>query len=126
MTSSTDACPPLSLPRLPFAKQPDEVLFSIPRSLLLNTSNSQLASLLTEAERSSLRNWTPLILTMMWEARQPDSRWRPYFDIMPTEFDSLMFWSEEELRELKGSTIVGEFAYAQPCRSCLVALLQRR
>ena len=100
---------------LPPTKQPDELLFSIPRSLLLNTTNSRLASLLTEAERASLRNWTPLILTMMWEARQPDSRWRPYFDSMPTEFDSLMFWSTEELHELKGSTIVGESACAQAC-----------
>jgi SET domain-containing protein 6 len=83
------------------------VLFSIPRSLLLNTVNSKLSSLLKPEEWSSLKNWTPLILVMMWESKQPDSRWREYLDIMPTTFDSLMFWSPENLAELQGSTIVG-------------------
>ncbi|CAH7672320.1 expressed protein [Phakopsora pachyrhizi] len=34
------------------------------------------------------------------------NNWGPYFDLMPEEFDTLMFWSEEELDELKGSTIL--------------------
>lgn len=44
---------------------------------------------------------------MMWESKQPDSLWRQYFDIMPASFDSLMFWTDEDLAELTGSTIVG-------------------
>jgi SET domain-containing protein 6 len=83
------------------------ILFSIPRTLLLNTSNSKLQSLLTSEEWNSLKNWTPLILTMMWESQQPDSLWKPYFDIMPTQFNSLMFWSQDELKELEGCAVLG-------------------
>jgi SET domain-containing protein 6 len=36
------------------------------------------------------------------------SRWKPYFDILPTEFNSLMFWSKEELEELQGSAVLGK------------------
>jgi SET domain-containing protein 6 len=63
---------------------------------------------LTEDERKILTGWTPLILSMMWESQQPDSLWKEYFDIMPTNFDSLMFWSKAELRQLRGSAVLGE------------------
>lgn len=98
------------VPRL----QEEAVLFSIPRSLLLNTSNSNLYTLLKPEELATLRNWTGLILVMMWEYLNPQSTWRPYFDIMPTQFDSLMFWTESELAELKGSTIVGKDLLSRP------------
>lgn len=31
--------------------------------------------------------------------------WGPYFDVMPTTFDTPMFWKERDLRELKGTSI---------------------
>lgn len=39
-----------------------------------------------------------------------DANWKPYFDIMPpaNSFDSLMFWSEEELAELEGCMVLGK------------------
>ena len=40
--------------------------------------------------------------------RGAESRWKPYFDILPNEFNSLMFWSKEELEELKGSAVLGK------------------
>jgi SET domain-containing protein 6 len=33
------------------------------------------------------------------------SRWRPYFDVLPEEFDTPMFWSNQELAELQASAI---------------------
>lgn len=36
------------------------------------------------------------------------SPWKPYFDILPENFDSLMFWSEDELRYLEGSAVVNK------------------
>lgn len=45
---------------------------------------------------------------MMWESRQEDSLWKPYFDIMPRQFDSLMFWDESELKELEGCAVLCE------------------
>jgi len=33
-------------------------------------------------------------------------------DILPTTFDTPMFWSEVELSELKGTSIFGSFSFA--------------
>lgn len=40
------------------------------------------------------------------------SRWSPYLDILPTEFDTLMFWSEAELQDLAGSAVVDKIGKA--------------
>ncbi|EGG03367.1 uncharacterized protein MELLADRAFT_90239 [Melampsora larici-populina 98AG31] len=97
------------------------ILFSIPRppvsnSPLLTIGTSDFLSKLgtSDAEKIS-RNWIPLLMTMMWErARGYDQSvpshmsWRPYFEMMPTEFDTLMFWSDDELKELQASTVLGK------------------
>lgn len=44
---------------------------------------------------------------MMYEYLRT-STWKPYFSLLPNKFDSLMFWSDEELAELEGSTVLGK------------------
>lgn len=46
---------------------------------------------------------------MMYE-RLRTSTWTPYFELLPEEgsFNSLMFWTEEELKELTGSTVLSK------------------
>lgn len=47
------------------------------------------------------------MLVMLYEYLQgSQSKWAPYFRVLPTRFDTLMFWSEAELRELQASAIV--------------------
>ena len=38
--------------------------------------------------------WVPLILAVMYEYTNPDSKWRPYLDLFPdyAELDPPMFW----------------------------------
>lgn len=44
---------------------------------------------------------------MMYEYLQgSNSRWKPYFDVLPRQFDTLMFWSEDELKELQSSAVL--------------------
>jgi SET domain-containing protein 6 len=44
---------------------------------------------------------------MIYEyGRGPDSTWKPYFDILPSTFDTLIYWSENELEELQASAVV--------------------
>jgi SET domain-containing protein 6 len=46
---------------------------------------------------------------MLYEYLQGDqSRWKPYFDVLPKEFDTPIFWSEDELRELQGTCLTTE------------------
>ena len=54
-----------------------------------------------------LDTWMSLILTMIYEAGQgPESQWWPYLNILPTEFDTLMYWSSAELAELQASQVL--------------------
>jgi len=85
-------------------------LFSLPRELVLSIHTASLPPLLERDEWSFVNHgWTGLILCMMYENfKQEESKWHPYLELMPTQFDSLMFWSEEELLELKGSVVIGK------------------
>lgn len=47
------------------------------------------------------------MLVMIYEfLKGTSSKWAPYFQILPTSFDTLMFWSPAELNELQASAIV--------------------
>ncbi|KAL5528774.1 RMS1 [Sanghuangporus sanghuang] len=85
-------------------------LFTIPRSLTLSTRTSVLPRLLGDASWRSFqlnKGWVGLILCMMWEeSRGLDSKWSGYLEILPTAFDTPMFWSEDELKELEGTAVL--------------------
>lgn len=54
-------------------------------------------------------NWVSLILIMIYEYLQGDkSHWKPYFDVLPNQFETLMWWSDKELGELQASSIVAK------------------
>jgi SET domain-containing protein 6 len=67
--------------------------------------------LLGEEDWTSLGNgWQPLIFSMMWEeSKGKKSYWSGYLEDLPEGFDTLMFWSDEELDALQGSTIRGAY-----------------
>lgn len=51
--------------------------------------------------------WVPLLLTLMYEYTNKDSKWKPYLDLLPNieEFGHPLFWTVEELEdEMKGKT----------------------
>lgn len=82
----------------------DEELFSIPRASILTNETTDLpANLRKELDHP----WLSLILVMVHEyLKGTESSWYPYFNLLPESFDSLMFWSDEELQSLKGSAVV--------------------
>lgn len=88
----------------------DETLFSIPRTTILTTETSSIPKTIA----SELQDpWLSLILTMLYEHQQAqESKWAPYFDVLPTDFNSLMYWSEDELKDLKGSAVVNKIGKA--------------
>ncbi|EEQ90134.1 hypothetical protein RJZ56_006799 [Blastomyces dermatitidis] len=86
----------------------DEELFAIPQNLVLSFQNSKLKDLLHISEKD-LGPWLCLILVMIYEYLQGGaSPWSRYFQVLPTEFDTLMFWTDEELRELSGSAVLNK------------------
>jgi hypothetical protein len=52
--------------------------------------------------------WTGLILALLYENAQKDSRWRAYLDILPEGLDVPTMWSEEDRAELKGTSLDGK------------------
>lgn len=108
---------------------PETVLFTIPRNSVICSSTSQLPQEIpqlfdlhaavdgadddmAEAGEDSTDSppqdsWTSLILIMMYEhLRGPASRWKPYLDVLPSAFNTPMFWSDQELTELQASPVV--------------------
>lgn len=86
-----------------------EDLFAIPRSAALQSS--ALPSYIRHAN-SSIEDdpWASLLLALLYEhaqAKRGNSIWKPYLDVLPTEsdFDTLMFWTDEELDELQASAV---------------------
>jgi SET domain-containing protein 6 len=46
---------------------------------------------------------------MLYEYLQGDvSKWKPYFDVLPHSFDTPIFWTEAELKELEGTCLTAE------------------
>ena len=104
------------------------MLFTIPRKSVICSITSQLSQEIPQIadidsnidsaedeiliERGSMSSanqdsWTSLILIMIYEhLRGPASRWKPYLDVLPTVFNTPMFWSENELKELQASPVI--------------------
>ena len=83
-----------------------EELFAIPRGLILSVQNSKLSEVLAQ-NLQELGPWMSLMLVMIYEYLSGEqSVWSSYFKVLPKQFDTLMWWSESELRELQGSAVV--------------------
>ncbi|KAH9058770.1 SET domain-containing protein [Lactarius vividus] len=91
--------------------QQDHTLFSLPRDLTLSTRTSSLPPLIGEEDwkKHGLHvSWAGLILCLMWEAAQGESsKWSTYLASLPITFDTPMFWSSEDLEQLKGTAVLG-------------------
>lgn len=93
-----------------------EVIFEIPRSIIFNLDTCTLLVDRPELrdELVHLNQWEVLIIILLYEFQVKDgaSKWRDYFKVLPIFdkdnylFNQLMFWSDEELEELKPSLII--------------------
>ncbi|XP_038609311.1 N-lysine methyltransferase SETD6 [Tachyglossus aculeatus] len=92
--------------------QRGELLFSVPRAVLLSQHTTSIRALL-HAERQALKSqsgWVPLLLALLHEYQASDSPWHPYFSLWPdlNDLDHPMFWPEEERGRLLRGTGVPE------------------
>jgi N-lysine methyltransferase SETD6 len=104
----------------------DEELFALPCSTVLHLHTSSLKKQLNQPLPDS-DPWLPLILTIIYELlRHEDSPWAPYLHLLPTRFDTLIFWSEEELGQLKGSQVldkIGKDAAEAEWRQTIIPIM---
>ncbi|GAQ87091.1 hypothetical protein KFL_003310030 [Klebsormidium nitens] len=80
-------------------------LFAIPESLLLSVSAAQASPV--RKHLADLPAWIALALFLLHEKAKPESRWRPYLDLLPEELDSPFFWEDDDLKELEGTQLLG-------------------
>lgn len=88
----------------------DEILFKVPRNVLLNIDTGTLAQI-NDANKEKLLtkydHWEGLILTILFELSLGEkSKWAPYFKILPENFQSLMYWNDEDIQALQPSLII--------------------
>jgi SET domain-containing protein 6 len=106
----------------------DEELFSIAHSSMLTTHNSNLQKI-KPAILECLDAWNSLVLVMIYEDGLGEkSTWWPYLEILPREFDTLIYWSSEELAELQGSAVldkIGKSGADVSFKKCLLPLVQQ-
>lgn len=109
------------------------VLFTIPRSAIINIATSRLAklapSIFTEAQRlgedydsesdgepgaQPPDQWLCLILVLMYECLNlSTSPWAPYLGVLPSDFETPMFWTQDQLSELQASAVVDKIGKEQ-------------
>jgi SET domain-containing protein 6 len=93
----------------------DTDLFTIPRNIVMTKENSNLRindpvdfdryDEIPDLEEENAE-WLKLVITLIYEDFCRDSAlWKPYLDVLPEKFDTLMFWNEDELEELQGSAV---------------------
>ena len=84
----------------------DEVLFTIPRSSILTTETSTLPN---DIKSKFNDQWLSLVTAMIYEYQRGEgSIWKPYFDVLPLEFNTLMFWRKYELEHLEGTAVINK------------------
>lgn len=95
-----------------------EDLFTIPRSRVIaidsdTQSDGGLVDKVPELKDGTLDDWSALILYLMYHISKNDT-FKPYFDVLPTQFSTPMFWEDNEAeRLLQGSTLVGKIGKAE-------------
>ena len=84
----------------------DVELFSISQSDVLTVQTSNLQKVKPHL-LESLDPWNSLVLVLIYEdGLGEDSTWWDYLQLMPREFNTLIYWSSFELAELEGSTVL--------------------
>lgn len=118
---------------------PDANLFTIPRDIVITRENSSLFKRhptifdrFHEVQGIEDENfdWLALVLTLMYEYFIDDaSPWKPYLDVLPNHFQTLMFWTDDELEELQASAVrqkIGKVEADLLFQSKLVPFLNQR
>jgi N-lysine methyltransferase SETD6 len=86
--------------------QEGEDLFYLAHHVVLMVKTSRLNQILAD-ELKDLGPWLSLVVVMIYEySLGEQSKWNQYFQVLPSTFDTLMFWSDEELSELQASAVV--------------------
>ncbi|XP_069688824.1 actin-histidine N-methyltransferase [Periplaneta americana] len=83
-----------------------DLLIAVPRKVMLTTETVGESLLGPLMRKDAMLQHMPnvaLSLLLLVEKFKPDSFWKPYIAILPTEYTTVLYFKTNELQELKGS-----------------------
>lgn len=107
----------------------NDVIFELSRDVILNINSASITQLRPENKKilNSLNQWQTLIICVAYEWYIGDrSKFINYLNVLPlkqSDYNSLMFWTDEELQYLKPSGVIDRIgkSSAEEMYSLLVA-----
>lgn len=81
-------------------------MLDVPFKLMMTLSTAQQGPLKQVVEEKQMSPTIILALHLMNEQLNPDSFYRPWLSALPQAFETPLFWSEEDLVGLQGSTLL--------------------
>lgn len=84
----------------------DEIFITIPRKMImsLDNVNESIAPMVMSAPIIESMSNVKMAFWLIVERLNPDSFWKPYLDILPDKYSTVMNFSVAEMQELKGSS----------------------
>lgn len=82
------------------------LVISVPKKLMLTVEAAKKTPLKKLIEKDHLLGYMPnvaLAIFLLYEKYKPESFWKPYIDILPTTYNTILYFTVDELLELKGS-----------------------
>ena len=75
--------------------------------MLINVVNNSLIEKYPNVQDNlkSMDQWLSLIIILSYEFKF-GNKWKNYFNIIPDEFNQLIYWKNEELKDLEPSCIL--------------------
>lgn len=87
------------------------LFFVIPKRLMLSVETAKESALLPVLEKDPMLQKMPNVLMAIYlltELTEHESFWKPYLSVLPATFSTILYFSLEELEELKGSSVFAE------------------
>lgn len=93
---------------------PNTVCMAVPRKCLITVEMGQATSIGQQILNADLDLDAPkhifLMIFILQDRRNPNSFFKPYYDVLPKKLSMPIFWSEEDLKYLEGSYLLHQIA----------------
>lgn len=83
-----------------------ELFVSVPRRMIMSMENvsATIAPILSQMPLIDSMQNVKLAFSLVVERLDPNSFWRPYIELLPEKYSTVMYFSWAEMQELKGSS----------------------
>ncbi|XP_055636981.1 actin-histidine N-methyltransferase [Toxorhynchites rutilus septentrionalis] len=87
-----------------------DLFVTVPKKLIFSvTEDSKIPDIMKDIPVMMVQNLSNLMLALLLivERFQPNSEWKPYLDVLPDRYSTVLYFSPAEMAELKGTSAFG-------------------